>query len=149
MVYTRIYRHISLCTRYEYIIRVPGSRHPGVQCTLSCCNMYCLLCCWCVSCRTAYITPPPGAFFRARLLDNQEGVNTKRYVFGQLSAKSFERRPFWPSTLLINVEISSVENRSRGVWYILYGIRWYNIALSNLLTYRITWYYATICSVGP
>ena len=31
------------------------------------------------------ITPTPGAVFRARLLDNQEGANTERYVFGKLS----------------------------------------------------------------
>ena len=34
-----------------------------------------------------YTTPPPGAIFHARLLDNQEGANTERYTsaFGKLS----------------------------------------------------------------
>ena len=58
-----------------------------------------------------YITPPwgvyhtphtpvgcishsPGAFFQGRLLDNQEGANTERYVFGKLSARYFQPRPF-------------------------------------------------------
>ena len=35
---------------------------------------------------------PPGAAFQARLLDNQEGTNTERYVFGQLSVKCFQCR---------------------------------------------------------
>ena len=35
------------------------------------------------------------AAFLARLLVNQKGGNTERYVFGKLSARCFKRRPFW------------------------------------------------------
>ena len=34
------------------------------------------------------------AAFLARLLVNQKGGNTERYVFGKLSARCFKRRPF-------------------------------------------------------
>ena len=37
----------------------------------------------------------PGAGFQARLLDNQEGANTERYVSGKLSARCFQRPPSW------------------------------------------------------
>ena len=40
------------------------------------------------------ISHSPGGVFQARLLDNQEGVNIKRCVFGKLSARCFQRRPF-------------------------------------------------------
>ena len=43
--------------------------------------------------RTVYISPP-GALIQARFLKNQEGANTERYVFGKLSARCFQRRPF-------------------------------------------------------
>ena len=38
-----------------------------------------------------------GAAFQARLLDNQEGANAGRHVFGKpcLSARWFQRRPLW------------------------------------------------------
>ena len=48
--------------------------------------------CYCVY----HIITPPGAVFQARLLVNQEGANAERYVFGKLSARRFQRRPFWP-----------------------------------------------------
>ena len=41
------------------------------------------------------ISHPPGAVFQARLLDKREGVNTERHVFGKLSARRFQGRPFW------------------------------------------------------
>ena len=44
---------------------------------------------------TVCITHPPGAVFQGRLLENQEGANTERYVFGKLSARCFQRRPCW------------------------------------------------------
>ena len=37
----------------------------------------------------------PRAVLQARLLEKQEGANTKRYVFGKLSARCFQRRSFW------------------------------------------------------
>ena len=37
---------------------------------------------------------PPRLTFQARLLHNQEDVNTDRYVKRQLSTRSFENRPF-------------------------------------------------------
>ena len=40
------------------------------------------------------ISHPLGAVFQGRLLGNQEGANTERYVFGKLSARRFQRRPF-------------------------------------------------------
>ena len=33
---------------------------------------------------TVYISPPLGAVFQARSLDNQEGANTERCVFAKL-----------------------------------------------------------------
>ena len=39
-----------------------------------------------------------GGFPKTRLLDNQEGADsadTERYVFGKLSDRCFQRRPFW------------------------------------------------------
>ena len=53
------------------------------------------------------VPQPPGAAFQARLLENQEGANTERYVFGKLSARCVQRRP-------TAVEIPSTENWSRG-----------------------------------
>ena len=41
------------------------------------------------------VLQPLGVIFRARLLDNQEGAKTERYVFGKLSARCFQRRPLW------------------------------------------------------
>ena len=41
------------------------------------------------------VSHPAGAVFQARLLCNQEGANTERYVFGKLSARCFRRRPLW------------------------------------------------------
>ena len=38
---------------------------------------------------------PLEAVFQARLLDNQEGANTERYVVGKLSARCFQRRASW------------------------------------------------------
>ena len=46
-----------------------------------------------------YQQPPQGQFFQARLLDNQEGANTERYVFGKLSATRFQRRACLAPTL--------------------------------------------------
>ena len=40
----------------------------------------------------------PGAFFKARMLDNPEGADsadTERYVFGEFSASRFQRRLVW------------------------------------------------------
>ena len=42
-----------------------------------------------------YTVHTPEAVFQARLLDNQGGANTDRYVFGKLSARCFQRRTFW------------------------------------------------------
>ena len=56
---------------------------------------------------------PPGAVFHARLLDNQDGPNTKRHVFGKFSTRCLQRRPFRHR----HVEISSMGNRSSGMWY--------------------------------
>ena len=41
------------------------------------------------------ISHPSGVVFQARLLDNQEGANTERYVFGKLSARCFQPRACW------------------------------------------------------
>ena len=72
-----------------------------------------------VGCRIPYttltITPHTGgAVFRARLLDNQEGANTERYVLGKLSARWFQTPTFLAPTLFLLVEISTMENRPRG-----------------------------------
>ena len=40
------------------------------------------------------LSHPLGEAFQARLIDNQEGGNTERYVFGKLSARCFQPRPF-------------------------------------------------------
>ena len=56
---------------------------------------------------------PPGLTFQARLLHNQEDVNTDRYVLRKLSTRSFENRLFRIGTLLV-VEQSSLESQSRG-----------------------------------
>ena len=45
-------------------------------------------------CILQYYTPL-GAVFQGRLPDKQERANTKRTVFGKLSATCFHRRPFW------------------------------------------------------
>ena len=49
--------------------------------------------------RTVYIIPLWGGF-QARLLDNQEGANAERYVFGKLSVRRFQRRPVLAPVLL-------------------------------------------------
>ena len=67
--------------------------------------------------KKVYITPL-GRFFEARLLDNQEGANTERYIFGTLSARCFLSAPFffWHRDYIPTaVEISSTKKRSRGV----------------------------------
>ena len=72
-------------------------------------------------CMTVYIyittSHTPRAVFQARLLDNQV-ASTERYVFGKLSAKCSQRRLCFSSTLLLfpPVEMSSMENRPKGVW---------------------------------
>ena len=48
-------------------------------------------------CTTVCITMShtPAAVFLARLLENQEGANAERCVFGKLSTRCFQRRPCW------------------------------------------------------
>ena len=41
------------------------------------------------------VSHTPGAAFQARLVDNEEGVNIERFVFGKLLARCSQRRPFW------------------------------------------------------
>ena len=43
----------------------------------------------------------PGAVFQSRSLDSQEGANIERYVFGKLSARSFQRLPFFLAPALL------------------------------------------------
>ena len=58
----------------------------------------------------------PLVVFQARLLENQEGPNTERYVFGKLSTRCSNAALFGTGTVL-TVEIPSIENRRRGVMY--------------------------------
>ena len=60
--------------------------------------------------RTAYITPSRGGFFRLGLLDNQQGANSERYMFGKLSTRCFQRLALWHRHYSIpTVEISNTE----------------------------------------
>ena len=64
-----------------------------------------------------------GTVFQARLLDNQEGADTNRYVFGKLSARCFYRRSFVaPILLQLSVEISTMEDRPRGGVGVVYTV---------------------------
>ena len=59
----------------------------------------------------------PGAVFRARLPCNQESAKTKRaHVFEKFPARCFQRRLFGTDTIP-TVDMSSMENRPRGVLY--------------------------------
>lgn len=54
-------------------------------------------------------------FFAARLLRSKHVSNTKNHVFGNLSARCFQRRPFLHGTdTLLVTEQSGFESRSRG-----------------------------------
>ena len=68
--------------------------------------------------RYAYITPPWGSFLSLiagqPLLDSQEGANTERYVFGSSRRDVFNADLFGTGSIP-TVEISSMENRPRGV----------------------------------
>ena len=78
--------------------------------------------------RTVYITMshPPGAVFQGGLLDNQEGANSANsannepYVFGKLSARCFQRRPFWRRHCS---NCGRIEKSSQGcvIYTVLYG----------------------------
>ena len=64
----------------------------------------------------------PGAVFQGRIIDNQDGassVNSKLYVFGKLSARCFQHRSLWHRHYfqLWGFRPSTMENRSRRVWY--------------------------------
>ena len=76
---------------------------------------------------TVYITHhTPGAVFRARLLDNQEGPcpNTERYVFGMLSTRCAQRRPFWHRHYSNCGDINHGKSAEGGVIYtVVPGIR--------------------------
>ena len=63
-----------------------------------------------------YITHLPEAVFQARLLDNQEGANTERCVFGKLSAICFQRRPFWDR------HHSNYEEIEHGITAVIYTV---------------------------
>ena len=59
----------------------------------------------------------PRVVFQPRpLLDNQEGANAERCIFGKLSARCFQRRHFWHRHTFPTVEISIAENCPRGGW---------------------------------
>ena len=67
---------------------------------------------------------PPWAVFHARLLDNQEGVNTERFVYGKLSAIS-NADLCGPDTILTIVgDINHGESNHGDVKYtVVYRIR--------------------------
>ena len=48
---------------------------------------------------TVFYHPPPGAVVQARLLENQEGANTERYVFGKALGETFPASTFLAPTL--------------------------------------------------
>ena len=66
------------------------------------------------------ISPHPWSVFQARLLDNQEGANTSRYVTSSESSRrdvSYAERlgELCTDTIVTAVEISTMDNRPRGV----------------------------------
>ena len=74
-----------------------------------------------------YHTPWSG--FQARLLYNQEGANsansanTERYVFGKLSARFFQRCPFWHRPYSNCGDFEHGKSAKGGVIYtVVYGI---------------------------
>ena len=70
-----------------------------------------------------YIILPPGTFLQARLLDNQEGAETERYVFGKPSARCFQRRPFWRRHHSSCGDVENGESAQGGVVYtVVHGI---------------------------
>ena len=60
-----------------------------------------------------YITPTWGDF-QARLLDNQEGANTDRYVFGKALREMFPAPTIFGIATTPTVEISTLESRPTG-----------------------------------
>ena len=46
------------------------------------------------TCRTVYMTPPCGAVFPRSIARQSGGCQQRRYVFGKLSARRSQRRPF-------------------------------------------------------
>ena len=77
-----------------------------------------------IVCDGVYDTPP-RSFFQARLLDSQEGASTERYVFSSSRRHLSNADVFGTGTIptiptiptINTVEISTMENRPRGVWY--------------------------------
>ena len=60
------------------------------------------------------MSPPPGAIFQARLLDNQEGANAERHAFGKFSGGVSNAELFGTETIPTTVvETSTTENRPR------------------------------------
>ena len=58
----------------------------------------------------------PGAVFQARLLDNQKGANTERYVFGELSS-IYSNADLFGTDAIPTVDISTVKSAQGCVMY--------------------------------
>ena len=58
----------------------------------------------------------PGAVFQARLLDNQKGANTERYVFGKLSS-IYSNADLFGTDAIPTVDISTVKSAQGCVMY--------------------------------
>ena len=88
---------------------------------------------------------PPGALFRARLLDKQEGANTERYVFGKLLATRFQRRPFRHRHYSA-VKTSTMENRPWGcdIHRRIRVVQKFMCKCAYRVVYQVPWYSSTI-----
>ena len=90
-----------------------------------------------------YITPlhPPGADFQARVLDNQEGANTERYVLGKLSARCLQRRPA-PTLLFIfrlwRYRVREIGPGGAGVMYTVVCGRAVVMVVGLIINHRIS-----------
>ena len=71
-----------------------------------------------------HTSPPLGRFFQARLLDNQEGANSERYVVGKLSRRDVSKADLVGTgdTVPPAVEISTMEDRPRGCEDVIYPV---------------------------
>ena len=88
---------------------------------------------------------PPAAVFQARLLDNQEGANTERYVFEKLLRTCFHRPPFCHRHYSNHGDINHGKSVQGGVivWYTSsYKVPWYILAATKT---RITLLLPAVC----
>ena len=74
------------------------------------------------------------------MLDNPEGTNTERYVFGKLSARWFQRRPLWHPQYTNCGDIEHRQSAQRGVIYtVVHGTRLCTLPITPFAYWKPCW----------